>query len=73
MSSESHQACLDGRVAIEMDEVNKKMDPMGSVPSSEMAVRICQGLSYFFIVIRYNYDPLRQPLAGRELTAEVLR
>ena len=29
MSSESHQACLDGRVAIEMDEVNKKMDPMG--------------------------------------------
>ncbi len=29
MSSESHQACLDGRVAIEMDEVNRKMDPMG--------------------------------------------
>ena len=29
MSSESHQAGLDGRVAIEMDEVNKKMDPMG--------------------------------------------
>ena len=29
MSSESHQVCLDGRVAIEMDEVNRKMDPMG--------------------------------------------
>ena len=29
MSSESHQVCLDGRVAIEMDEVNSKMDPMG--------------------------------------------
>ena len=28
-SSESRQARLDGRVAIEMDEVNKKMDPMG--------------------------------------------
>jgi 2-polyprenyl-3-methyl-5-hydroxy-6-metoxy-1,4-benzoquinol methylase len=29
MSSESHQACLDGRFAIEMDGVNSKMDPMG--------------------------------------------
>ena len=29
MSGESHQVCLDGRVAIEMDEVNSKMDPMG--------------------------------------------
>ena len=29
MSSESHQVCSDGRVAIEMDEVNSKMDPMG--------------------------------------------
>ena len=29
MSSESHQTRLNGRVAIEMDKVNSKMDPMG--------------------------------------------
>ena len=29
MSSESQQTRLNGRVAIEMDKVNSKMDPMG--------------------------------------------
>ena len=29
MSSERHQTRLNGRVAIEMDKVNSKMDPMG--------------------------------------------
>ncbi len=29
MSSESHQTRLNGRIAIEMDKVNSKMEPMG--------------------------------------------
>ena len=58
MSSESHQACLDGRVAIEMDEVNKKMDPMGRAIADYWKTKKADRLRVFSPMFEEDEIPL---------------
>jgi 2-polyprenyl-3-methyl-5-hydroxy-6-metoxy-1,4-benzoquinol methylase len=58
MSSESHQACLDGRVEIEMSKINSKMDPMGRAIADYFRTKKADRLRVFSPMFEEDEIPL---------------
>ena len=61
MSSESHQTRLNGRVAIEMDKVNSKMDPMGRAIAEGEHYDYLARITKKVCVSHYRYKTDRRP------------
>ena len=59
MNSESHQACLNGRVVNEMDKVNSKMDPMGRAIADYYKYKKADRLRVFSPMFEEDEIPLR--------------